>query len=138
MRGIVARSGEYLPSWRVNQNWYTTPMIPVLNVRFFASDSGVEPVRVWLKELSPIERKTIGEDIKTVQFGWPLGMPLVRSLGAGLWEVRIRLENRIARILFVLDGSTMVLLHAFIKKQQATPKQDLDTAQDRLKLLKRK
>ena len=113
-------------------------MIPVLNVRFFASDSGVEPVRVWLKELSPIERKTIGEDIKTVQFGWPLGMPLVRSLGDGLWEVRIRLQNRIARILFVLDGSTMVLLHAFIKKQQATPKQDLDTAQDRLKLLKRK
>ena len=80
----------------------------------------------------------MGEDIKAVQFGWPLGMPLVRSMGAGLWEVRIRLENRIARVLFVLDGSTMVLLHAFIKKQQETPKQDLDVARDRLKLLKRK
>ncbi len=80
----------------------------------------------------------MGEDIKVVQFGWPLGMPLVRSMGAGLWEVHIRLENRIARVLFVLDGSTLVLLHAFIKKQQETPKQDLDIARDRLKLLKRK
>ncbi len=113
-------------------------MKPVLDVRFFATDMGAEPVREWLKVLSPIERKTVGEDIKTVQFGWPLGMPLVRSMGAGLWEVRIRLENRIARVLFVLDGSTMVLLHAFIKKQQETPKQDLDMARDRLKLLKRK
>lgn len=65
-------------------------------------------------------------------------MPLVRSMGGGFWEVRIRLENRIARVLFVLDGSTMVLLHGFIKKQQETPKQDMDTAKDRLKLLKRK
>lgn len=113
-------------------------MKPVLDVRFFATDMGAEPVREWLKDLFPIERKTIGEDIKAVQFGWPLGMPLVRSMGAGLLEVRIRLENRIARVLFVLDGSTMVLLHAFIKKQQETPKQDLDLARDRLKLLKRK
>ena len=113
-------------------------MKPVLDVRFFATETGAEPVREWLKDLSPIERKTMGEDIKAVQFGWPLGMPLVRSMGAGLWEVRIRLENRIARVLFVLDGSTMVLLHAFIKKQQETPKQDLDVARDRLKLLKRK
>ena len=113
-------------------------MKPVLDVRFFATDMGAEPVREWLKDLSPGERKTIGEDIKAVQFGWPLGMPLVRSLGAGLLEVRIRLENRIARVLFVLDGSTMVLLHAFVKKQQDTPKQDLDTARARLKLLKRK
>lgn len=113
-------------------------MPPVLDVRFFANDMGTEPVREWLKGLTSAERKTIGEDIKTVQFGWPLGMPLVRHLGAGLWEVRIRLENRIARVLFVLNGSTMVLLHAFIKKQQETPKQDLDIAKDRLKLLHRK
>ena len=113
-------------------------MKPGLDVRFFATDTGTEPVREWPKDLSSIERKTMGEDIKAVQFGWPLGMSLVRSMGAGLWEVRIRLENRIARVLFVLDGSTMVLLHAFIKKQQETPKQDLDVARDRLKLLKRK
>ncbi len=84
------------------------------------------------------DRKTIGEDIKTVQYGWPLGMPLVRSLGAGLWEVRIRLDNRIARVLFVLEGATMVLLHGFIKKTQAIPKADLDLARDRLKQLRRR
>ena len=85
-----------------------------------------------------MDRKTIGEDIKTVQLGWPLGMPLVRHLGGGLWEVRSRLDNRIARVLFVLSGSTMVLLHGFIKKQQETPKADLDLAIERHKELKRK
>ena len=113
-------------------------MNSVLDVRFFATESGGEPVRDWLRELSPVDRKAIGEDIKTVQFGWPLGMPLVRHLGEGIWEVRVRLENRIARILFSLEGATMVLLHGFIKKQQATPKPDLDLAKDRLKSLKRR
>ena len=112
-------------------------MQPTLDVKFFANDLGTEPVRDWLRTLPSIERKTIGEDIKTVQIGWPLGMPLVRSLGGGMWEVRIKLENRIARVLFVLDGATMVLLHGFIKKQQETPKQDLDLAKDRHKVLKR-
>ena len=55
----------------------------------------------------------------------------------GMWEVRIRQENRIARILFVLEGSTMVLLHGFIKKTSATPKTDLDLAKDRFQLLRR-
>lgn len=84
-----------------------------------------------------VDRKSIGEDIKTVQFGWPMGMPLVRSLGGGVWEVRIRLDNRIARVLFALEGATMVLLHGFIKKQQATPQTELALARDRLKQLKR-
>lgn len=113
-------------------------MKPTLDVRFFVTDSGSEPVREWLKDLLAIERKVIGEDIKTVQLGWPLGMPLVRNLGDGIWEVRIKLENRIVRVLFALDKSTMVLLHGFIKKQQATPKPDLDLAKDRLKQLKRR
>ena len=73
-----------------------------------------------------------------MQFGWPLGMPLVRNMGGGIWEVRIRLENRIARVLFVLEGSTMVLLHGFIKKTQATPQADMDLAKDRLKQLRRR
>lgn len=110
----------------------------MLDVRFFMTDAGSEPVREWLKDLPAIERKVIGEDIKTVQLGWPLGMPLVRNLGDGIWEVRIKLENRIVRVLFALDQSTMVLLHGFIKKQQATPKSDLDLAKDRLKQLKRR
>lgn len=113
-------------------------MNPVLDVRFFRTDAGAEPVREWLKGLPAIDRKTVGEDIKTVQFGWPLGMPLVAHLGGDIWEVRIKLGNRIARVLFALDGQMMVLLHGFIKKQQKTPGPDLDLARDRLKLLRRK
>ena len=106
-------------------------------LEFFRTDAGAEPVREWLKGLPVAERKTIGEDIKTVQFGWPLGMPLVAHLGGGIWEVRTRLSTRIARVLFVLDGDTMVLLHGFIKKDQKTPKPEWDLAKDRLKLLNR-
>lgn len=113
-------------------------MKPVLDVHFFRTDGGAEPVREWLKGLSPIDRKTIGEDIKTVQFGWPLGMPLVDHLDGGIWEVRVKLDNRIARVLFVLERQIMVLLHGFIKKQQATPKGDLDLAKERLKQLRRR
>jgi phage-related protein len=112
----------------------TTPM---LGARFFKTDAGGEPLRDWLKGLPVIDRKTIGEDIKTVQFGWPLGMPLVDHLESGIWEVRSRLGTRIARVLFALDGDTMVLLHGFIKKEQKTPRQELDLAKDRLKPLKR-
>ena len=113
-------------------------MKPTLNTSFFRSDSGNEPVREWLKSLPATDRRIMGEDIKTVQFGWPLGMPLVRHLDGGIWEIRVKLENRIARILFSLEGSTMVIFHGFIKKQQTTPKQDLDLAKERLRILKRK
>ena len=113
-------------------------MKPTLNTSFFRSESGNEPVREWLKTLPAADRRIMGEDIKTVQFGWPLGMPLVRRLDSGIWEIRVKLENRIARILFSLEGSTMVILHGFIKKQQTTPKQDLDLAKERLRILKRK
>ena len=106
---------------------------PTLDVRFFKTDGGTEPVRDWLLELSAIDRKAIGEDIKTVQFGWPLGMPLVRKLDKDLWEVRIHLENRIARVLFTASAGKIVLLHGFIKKSQATPKADLDLAKDRMR-----
>ena len=106
---------------------------PTLDVRFFKTDGGTEPVRNWLLELSAIDRKAIGEDIKTVQFGWPLGMPLVRKLDKDLWEVRIHLESRIARVLFTVSAGKIVLLHGFIKKSQATPKADLDLAKDRMR-----
>lgn len=113
-------------------------MNPILSVRFFATDTSSEPVREWLKELSAQDRKTIGEDIKTVQFGWPLGMPLVDHLEGDIWEVRIKLDNRIARVLFVIDKQTMILLHGFIKKSQKTPKPELDLAKQRLKALRGK
>ena len=80
-----------------------------------------------------LSTKTIGEDIKTVQFGWPLGMPLVRKMDKDLWEVRIHLERRIARVLFTISVGKIVLLHGFIKKSQATPKADLDLAKDRMR-----
>lgn len=107
-------------------------------MRFFATESGAEPVRDWLKTLSAQDRKTIGEDIKTVQFGWPLGMPLVDHIEGDIWEVRIKLDKRIARILFALIGQHMVLLHGFIKKSQKTPRHELDLAKQRLRSLKSK
>lgn len=110
----------------------------ILDVRFFLTEAGAEPVRDWLRTLSAPERKLIGENIKTVQFGWPLGMPLVDHVGGDIWEVRSRLDTRIARTLFATEGGTMILLHAFIKKQQKTPKPDLDLAKERLKQLRRR
>lgn len=114
------------------QYWYN-PLLnkPILSVCFYRTDIGSEPVREWLKKLSALDRKTIGEDIKTVQFGWPLGMPLVRKMGKDLWEVRIHLEGRIARVLFTVVEGVMVLLHGFIKKSQETPLNDLKLAEGR-------
>jgi phage-related protein len=110
---------------------------PRLSVKFFQQEfSGAEPVRDWLKSLPEDEKKAIGEDIKAVQFGWPLGLPLVDHLDGDIWEVRTKLENRIARVLFVVEEATIVLLHGFIKKDQKTPKQELNLAKDRLKKLR--
>jgi phage-related protein len=111
-------------------------MDPILNVIFFKTASGNDPVRTWLRSLSEIDRKRIGEDLKTVQFGWPLGMPLVRKLSKGLWEVRVDLGGRISRIIFTVEGGVMVLLHGFIKKSQEIPKDDIELARSRLKQLR--
>ena len=81
-------------------------------------------MRDWLKDLPADERRTIGEDIKTVQYRWPLGMPLVKSLGDGFWEVRSTLPTRIARTLFIVHQGEIILLHGFIKKTQRTPSED--------------
>jgi phage-related protein len=83
-----------------------------------------------------LSEREIGSDIKTVQFGWPIGMPLVDHIEGEIWEVRTRLSTRIARVLFVLEGSSMVLLHGFIKKERKTPKADLDLAKQRLKKMR--
>jgi phage-related protein len=97
---------------------------------FYRTEAGGEPVRDWLKELSSEDRKRVGEDIKTVEFGWPIGMPVCRPLGDGIYEVRSSLaQNRIARMLFYIDKQgRMVLLHGFIKKTQKTPGEDLNLA----------
>lgn len=109
---------------------------PVLRVLFYRTGSGNEPVRQWLKELERADRKAIGEDLKTAQYGWPLGMPLIRKLEPDLWEVRSHIVSGIARVIFTVAEGTMVLLHGFIKKSQKTPPADLRTARQRLMTLR--
>jgi phage-related protein len=100
-------------------------------VVFYLTESGKESVRAWLQELSKQDKRIIGGDIKTVQYGWPIGMPVVRKMEPGLWEVRCRLDQRIARILFTVEGEKMILLHGFIKKSQKALHADLQSAKDR-------
>jgi phage-related protein len=107
----------------------------ILTVRFYKTDAGIEPVREWLKVMPQDYKKVIGEDIKTVQYGWPVGMPIVRKLDTGLWEVRSHLRDGTARVIFTVFGETMVLLHGFIKKSQKTPLDELETAKKRKKYL---
>ena len=95
-----------------------------LPVVFFRTEGGNEPVREWLKKLPADERRIIGEDLKTLQFRWPLGMPLVRSLGNGLSELRSNLPTRIARCLFYVPKGRIIVLHGFIKKTQKSPLED--------------
>lgn len=107
--------------------------------RFYKTEAGSEPVREWLKSLGQEERYLIGTDIKTVEYGWPVGMPTSRPMGNGLFEVRTNLpQGRISRVLFCIYENRMVLLHGFIKKTQKTPKQDLDLALDRKRKLETK
>lgn len=110
---------------------------PTLKARFFCTEAGNEPVREWLASLQRTDKYLIGTEIKTIQIGWPLGMPLVRKLDKGLWEARINLTSRIARVLFTVDGNTMILLHGFIKKSQKTPAPDLATARQRKAAIER-
>ena len=105
-------------------------------VSFFRLDSGREPVREWLKSLGKEDRRTIGQDVKTLQFGWPIGMPLARKLAPDLWEVRSSLGPRIARIFFTVLDERIILLHGFVKKTQKTPQQDLSLAKRRLRTLR--
>jgi len=109
----------------------------VLNVVFYCSEAGNEPVRGWLKDLHRDDKRQIGEDIKTAQLGWPLGMPLIKKIDKELWEVRTRLADGIARVFFTVDGEFMILLHGFIKKSQKTPQNELKTALTRLGTYKR-
>ncbi len=109
---------------------------PKLSVKFFRTTEGREPVREGLKALPAEERKAMGDDIRTVQFGWPIGMPLGRKIEAGLWEVRVGLPSGIARVLFTVFDGEAVLLHGFFKKGEKTPLPELKAARQRKKLLK--
>jgi phage-related protein len=105
--------------------------IPVV---FYRTSTGVEPVRDWLKNLPDSDRRSIGLDLATVQVGWPLGLPLCRALGDGLWEVRSSLPSRrIARVLFCVHEGRIGIVHGFIKKTPQTPKADMELARKRMK-----
>lgn len=112
--------------------------VPRLWVVFYRTTAGREPVREWLRRLDRDARRVIGDDIKTVQYGWPIGMPLVRSLGDGLWEVRSRLTAGVARVVFFAERGVMVLVHGFIKKSQTMPDGELALARRRVAELRRR
>jgi phage-related protein len=105
--------------------------IPVV---FYRTRGGSEIVRDWLRALDDKDRNAIGLDLMRIQFRWPVGMPLCRPMGEGLWEVRTNLpSNRIARVLFCLVAERIVVLHGFVKKTQKTPVDDLALARKRMK-----
>ena len=110
------------------------PKLPHTPLSFYRSSSGREPVREWLKALPTADRRAVGLDLMRVQFRWPVGMPLCRALGDGLWEVRSTLPSkRIARVIFCFAEDILVALHVFIKKTQKTPAADLAIARERMK-----
>jgi len=104
---------------------------------FYINSNSKKPVREWLLSLDKVDRKTIGEDIKTVEYGFPIGMPTCRKLGSKLYEVRSNIsDKRIARVIFTVMSGYMILLHGFIKKTQKTPKSDIELALKRQKEIK--
>jgi phage-related protein len=105
---------------------------------FFRSGKGTEPVREWLRELPEAERQAVGKDLLRAQWRWPVGMPLCRPMGNGLWEIRTDLPTkRTARVMLCLYREHLVALHGFIKKTRATPDEDLAVARKRQKELTR-
>ncbi len=101
---------------------------------FFRTATGNEPVRAWLKRQVEHARRAIGLDLQRVHYRWPVGMPLCRAMGEGLWEVRTSLpDGRIARVMICFADGRLYALHGFIKKTRATPDADLALARARLR-----
>jgi phage-related protein len=101
---------------------------------FWRASSGREPVREWLQTMAQSDRAVIGADLRAIQFGWPIGMPLVRKLADAVWEARSSLPSkREARLLFTANEDQIVVLHGFIKKAQKTPRGEIELAQKRLR-----
>jgi phage-related protein len=125
---LKAMSKKYF--LRYTQKMSVSRKIPAI---FYRSASGSEPVREWLKTLDKADRQTVGEDIAYVQYKWPIGKPRVDHLRGPIWEVRSKIGNRIARVLFAVEASEMILLHAFVKKTQQTNPADIELATKRLK-----
>ena len=107
-------------------------------LHLYQETSGKVPVLEWLKDFNKEERKTIDRDIKYTQYSWPWKMPLIKPLGGGLMEMRIKVKDKQIRIFFILHDSIIVLLHGFVKKTQKTPKNEMEIALKRAKLIKQK
>jgi phage-related protein len=105
-----------------------------LPLQFWRSNAGRELTGDWFRSLAKPDRDVVGDDLRRMQFGWPIGMPLVRNLGSGLWELRSSLPSRReARVIFIVDDLGIVVLNGFIKKSQKTPPREIELAKDRLK-----
>ena len=112
----------------------TSPPPPRIDLVFYRNVAGNEPVRDWLVKLPESSRRAVGLDLQRVQFRWPVGMPLVRPMGKGLFEVRTNLpDGTISRVLFCFHGGELYALHGFIKKSQKTPDAELELARKRQK-----
>ena len=111
-------------------------MDKVVIAKFFKTETGNEPVRDFLKDLAPDDRKTIGADIMAIEMSWPIGYPAVRKLDSNLWEVRSNIsDKRISRAFFTILEGNMILLHAIIKKSQKTPQEDINLSKKRRNLV---
>ena len=105
---------------------------------FFRTDTGSEPVREWLLGLPKADRRIVGVSLKELEYGWPIGMPLCRALGSGLFELRVSLRSRrIARVMICVHDKELFALHGFIKKTQKTPDGDLKLARSRKRQLEK-
>lgn len=114
-------------------NWYMNEEKKIIAF-FYKTKSGNTPVLEWLRKLGKPDSTVIGSDLRLIEKGWPLGMPLCRSLGDGLFEARSYLSNgRIARVIFFINEGRMGILHGFIKKTQQTPQSYIELAKKRKK-----
>lgn len=105
-----------------------------IDLVFFKTYSDKEPVRDWLLGLDKEDRALIGYDLLKVQYGWPVGMPLCRSLKHGLWEVRSNItDGKIARVIFCFSDGELIALNGFIKKTQKTPNEEIELSLKRKK-----
>lgn len=112
------------------------PQPQKISLVFYRTPAGSEPVKEWLRGLDEAERRAIGQDLLRAQWRWPVGMPLCRPMGHGLWEIRTDLPTkRTARVLICCYRQHLIALHGFIKKTQATPAEDIAIARRRQKEL---
>ena len=110
--------------------------MPSHAVLFYQTPGGNDVVLNWIRSFDASDRRVIGEDLRTVQIGFPLGLPLCRNLGDGLWEVRSALPSkREVRLIFFQSRTpkALVIVHGFIKKTQTTPIADLNLARNRMR-----